>query len=140
HSGIWMSGAFNDTVVGCYIGTDVSGTLARPNHFDGIVITTGATSNTIGSTDPADGCIIGGNGMHGVEINAIPGSLVQHNYILGNDIGFNPSAGAGSAIANTQNGVFITGSRAIIQGNYIATNGSDGVLVFGGQNNLIASN
>ena len=51
-NGISLSGSNGNLILGNYIGTDATGTLARGNGANGILVSNGAASNTIGSTDP----------------------------------------------------------------------------------------
>jgi trimeric autotransporter adhesin len=93
--GILLSsvGANNNIIEGNYIGTDVSGVLARGNLFDGIVIENGASNNLIGGTTPAAANRIANNGLIGVYISSAAGALPLANTIIGNSIYQNGSLG-----------------------------------------------
>ena len=74
----------NTIVAGSFIGTDATGTTARPNNT-GILIggssTGGANvprpaNNTIGGTAAADRNLISGNGRRGISINGPNNSVL----------------------------------------------------------------
>ena len=67
-----------------FIGTDVSGTIAVPNHGDGIRITGGSDHNTIGGVSDVQRNLISGNngGNAGVDVISGPtNTFIQGNYI-----------------------------------------------------------
>jgi hypothetical protein len=121
-----------NTVIGNYIGTDVSGTAALPNGANGMDI--GAPNNTIGGLTPGARNVVSGNGSNGVML-AGPDS--HNNTVVGNCIGTDAS-GTG-ALPNTYNGVAIqdgaanntVGSATDGAGNIIAHNDGNGVMVDG---------
>ncbi|MEX0684236.1 MAG: CSLREA domain-containing protein [Dehalococcoidia bacterium] len=83
--GVRISGAGStgNQVQGNFIGTDVTGTIAIRN-INGVLITSGATGNTIGGTTAAARNIISGNLGDGVQIagqNTAGGNFVQGNFI-----------------------------------------------------------
>ena len=142
-SGNGGSGIFlgqNHFVLGNYIGTDVTGTLARPNNGGGIG--TNISHNTVvGGASPGAGNLISGNNGVGVGI------YFTNNFVVkGNRIG--TQADGVSALGNTGNGVemFVgssstqVGGTAAGEGNIIAFNGQDGVTMDNGTNNSILSN
>src|SRR6185369_14880869 len=69
-----------NTVQGNYIGTDITGTSALANSWDGIVI--GGSNNTVGGTVAGARNLISGN-ANGIRINGAvaTGNLIQGNYI-----------------------------------------------------------
>ena len=69
-----------ETVIGNYIGTDLTGTRAVPNGGDGVFVQTGNT-NTIGGTAPGQRNIIAGNAAWGVEFQE------NNNTAAGNFVG-----------------------------------------------------
>jgi parallel beta-helix repeat protein len=91
--------ATNNTVSGCWIGADATGTNAAPNAFQGILVTSGASHNTFGSSN-----VISGNAQYGVYIT---GSNTVGNVVAGNYIGVN--ANGSGALSNDISGVFIGG-------------------------------
>ena len=73
--GIWIINSHN-TVVGCYIGTDVTGTIAQPNGWTYETVTNAlccgiyvnADDTTIGNSTAADGQVtISGNTYAGIS-------------------------------------------------------------------------
>jgi hypothetical protein len=126
-----------------YIGIDVTGMKALANGT-GVLVTLGASSNTIGG-NPGLGNIISGNTADGVQI--IGGAF---NHVAGNIIGL--SADITKALANQGCGVEIDNSRGNTvddtngpgQGNLsqlIECNGKDGVRIVGPAGvNIVAGN
>ena len=152
--GMWIygSGTSGNLVAGNYVGTDASGTASLGNAWDGVLITIGATDNTVGGTAPGARNIISANGWSGIEIyaNGTSGNVVLGNYVgtdasstakLGNaDAGVLLNAGAtantiGGTTASARNvisgnttyGVQITAagtSANLVLGNYVGTDKS----------------
>jgi hypothetical protein len=102
------------TVVGNFIGTDVTGTVAVPNQSDGIYV--GATGAMIGGTLSGDANIISGNFGFGVNIEA---SCTVAGNLIGTDI-----TGT-AALGNLTDGIYVGGTGATIGG---ATPGADNVI------------
>ena len=67
----WMasrsSTASFNVVAGNKIGTDVSGTVALGNSYNGVEVDAGCIGTTIGGTASAAGNVISANGNDGVE-------------------------------------------------------------------------
>jgi len=139
------AGAAGNTVTGCYLGTDPTGTTAVANAFPGIEIAEGASGNTIGGTTAAARNVISGNAFIGLSIHD---SGTNNNVVSGNYIGLNATGKA--AIPNTYEGVEIfggaqgnviggtaTGARNVISGNNL-----DGVAIIeaGTSANLVQGN
>ena len=114
----------------CYIGTDVTGTIARPNLQGGIVV--GGNLHRIGGTIPGRGNVISGNNGHGINLpGAFPTSalLVANNFI-GTDR-------TGTAdLGNTGDGIFAVGGSMTVGGtltadtrNVISGNSGNGINV-----------
>jgi hypothetical protein len=132
----------NNHVENCYVGTDVTGTMAAGNGT-GIIVQSGTTGNTIGGSAAAQRNLISGN-TTGIGLINNTNSVVQGNYIgttangaaaIGNTEGIlatattdlvigGSGAGEGNLIAgSTEEGIFLTsGTGAIIRGNRIGTN------------------
>ena len=140
-SGILLVKKGGDTIQNCYIGTDLTGTYAKPNLDKGIIVQT--AGNTIGGTGLHQGNLISGNKTQGVQFYTY---TAASNKILGNYIG--TDATGMKAIPNGLSGVCINGapntviggtaagSRNVISGNLqdgivINTGGATGTLIEG---------
>ncbi len=143
--GISVEVTSNVTIAGNFIGTDASGTIARPNSFG---IRMAAASARIGGTAgwvPGGSCtgdcnLISGNTLGGIDVGSgfsPPSSAV----IQGNMIGTN-AAGTGS-IGNPA-GILIDDSQATIggtsagSGNLVSGNG-DGIQIRRNTDSAIAT-
>ena len=127
-----------DTIIeGNYIGTDITGTLARPNAF-GIYVY-GANDETIGGTTASARNVISSNSdgillqLAGATNNTISGNYIgtQSNgsLALPNNVGVTINM---SAAGNT------IGGAALGAGNVISGNSGDGVDIFGaGDGNVV---
>lgn len=142
-SGVKMlARAVQNILVGCYIGTNETGTEARPNGFSGVVIAgQGSQSNLIGGTVAEDRNVISGNGSHGITIQ-FPSF---DNRVWGNYIG--TTAAGDAPLPNLANGVYITSARENLIGgvfpgasNVIAGNGRHGISIESGLSNQIQGN
>lgn len=123
-SGISLSGTGTslNTIAGNYVGTDISGALARGNGSTGIFVGSGAASNVIGGTSIGHRNLISGNVGSGIQIDS------NSNVVQGNYVGVN--AQGSQALSNQGRGIFIQGagnviggldstSRNIVSGNWI---------------------
>jgi hypothetical protein len=117
--------AHDNAVRGCWFGLDYSGTASAPNQYQGIFISSGAYSNTIGGTTAAARNVISGNNEYGIWIS---GANTTGNVVLGNYIG--TSASGLAAVPNGIGGLIVTdsshdnsiggtssGARNVISGN-----------------------
>ncbi len=161
------SDAHNNSVRGCWFGLDYSGAASAPNQYQGIQISSGANSNTIGGTTAADRNVLSGNAQYGIWISdaTTSGNVVLGNYIgtsanglaavpngfsgvivtgnaHDNSIG-GTSAGAGNVISgNAQYGIWISGANTtgnVVLGNYIGTNASGLAAVPNGSGGMIVT-
>ncbi|MBM4091814.1 MAG: hypothetical protein FJ276_20660, partial [Planctomycetes bacterium] len=131
-SGVSVTGS-NNSVVGCFIGTDPTGTVDRGNRGTGVDVFGGA-GNAIGGAAPGSRNVISGNDSYGVRII---GAGASGNQVLGNFIGTDASGTAD--LGNTFDGVVVWGpaSNTTIggtmpgAGNVISGNDSYGVRIIG---------
>ena len=137
--GINVSGGINHVIAGNFIGTDVSGTLAKANDFDGIYVN--ANGTTIGGTTLADRNVVSGNLDNGINIENADNVTVQGNYI-GTD------ASGSEAIGNSTRGVYVQagsdnaviGGTAVGSGNVVSGNNGDGIEISSGGGNVVQGN
>src|SRR5262249_53662543 len=127
-TGLWISGAGNDLVVGNFIGTDVTGLSAAANNQGAVVYGPGST---IGGTSPADRNIISGNNSglpdsadggtqpSGLGIYVGGGNLFQGNYVGVDKNGTSalPNGGGIQPGSNTTIGGAAAGAGNLISGN-----------------------
>jgi parallel beta-helix repeat protein len=137
-AGIEINGAGN-TVQGCFIGTDETGTVAVPNGGDGIKIN--SVNNIIGGDTPGERNVIAGNFLAGIRItgSSASGNIVQGNYIGTNLLG-------SLQIPNSQGVSITTGGNNTIggsnpgEGNVISGNTAGDIVISTSSNNVIAGN
>jgi hypothetical protein len=129
-NGIALLGTGGNLIAGNYIGTNASGTSAKPNSGYGLLIS--ASMNSIGGLMASDRNLISGNTGDGIHFTA-GGNLVQGNFIGTNQ--------AGTAALGNQNGIFVdaasdnvvggpTASAGTPPGNLISGNRSAGIHTF----------
>jgi hypothetical protein len=94
--------ATNNTISGCWLGLDFSGTNAAPNAYQGILIASGASGNIIGGTSTLARNVLSGNSQYGIFITD---SNTTGNVVLGNYIG--TGTNGLNAVSNGLSGVFI---------------------------------
>ena len=135
------AGTSGNQVADNYIGLDFHGVNALPNGGDGVLISDGATKNTIGgfmtgfgAVNVPVGNVISGNAGNGTEIaSASPDNVVQGNYIGTDAAGENALANGGNGVLGGGGVSFVTiGGTAAGAGNLISGNKLAGVLIFGG--------
>ncbi len=136
----------NNTVAGCFIGTDAGATVDLGNTGSGIFFN-GANLNTVGGVAPASRNVISNN-EKGLDLLNSANNSVIGNYIgtgrdgqspLGNNVdgvllnsSSNNNVGAGNVInGNGRSGVFVNGnaSNNFIFDNVISSNNGAGVAV-----------
>ncbi len=131
-------GTTGNVVIDCYVGTDVTGTLAIPNSGNGVKIADCATGNTIGGAASADFNLISGNDGDGVRVGAdcTNGSATgAATVVQGNFIG--TAVSGENALGNGKSGVSVdTGANNVLvggsttgAGNLISGNATEGVKV-----------
>ena len=119
--GIESNASSNNTIIGNYIGINVSGTSSIGNSFHGLNIYGGASNIKVGGITADSINVISGNGQDGVNFNSISNSRIIGNLIGTAFNGF-------SDIGNSNHGIFI-GSCANIYvfGNTVSGNNSIGI-------------
>ena len=132
--GVSIEDGSNNKVTGCFLGTDATGTVAKPNNF-GVMIEigftlTGPTGTTIGGTSPSERNVVSGNASSGVLILANAGPTS----VIGNYVGTNASGTA--ALGNGLGGVsastcaqLVIGGTAARAGNLISGNTNAGIIL-----------
>ena len=134
--------ATNNTISGCWLGLDATGTNAAPNAGQGILIAAGASGNIIGGTNELARNVISGNSQYGVFITD---SNTTGNMVLGNYLGTDPTGN--KALANGLSGIFIGVANGNIIGsanpagrNIISGNTEYGIYLTSTTNNAILGN
>jgi parallel beta-helix repeat protein len=99
--GVWLydTNATGNKIIGNYIGTDVTGTIAIPNNDHGVMMQD-APNNWIGGTAPGEGNIIAGNAKTGVRVIPNDNKTAIGNRILGNSIFNNALRGIALSVDN----------------------------------------
>jgi hypothetical protein len=122
--GINLGAGFSGAIIrGNYIGTDVTGTIDLGNSANGILV--GGSNVTIGGTAAGARNIISGNGVDGINV----ASGANNVTIAGNWIG---TGGTGTTgVGNSDDGIDIAGSSAIITNNVITNNADEGITIVG---------
>ena len=134
--------ATNNTISGCWLGLDATGTNAAPNAGQGILIAAGASRNIIGGTNALARNVISGNSQYGVFITD---SNTTGNMVLGNYLG--TDASGSNAVPNGKSGVFIGVANGNLIGstnpagrNIISGNTEYGIYLTSTTNNAILGN
>ncbi|MCB0068899.1 MAG: CSLREA domain-containing protein, partial [Caldilineaceae bacterium] len=142
-NGITMDQVSNTFVYGNYIGLNATGLAALRNNESGVGIFRGLP-NFIGGSAAGQGNVISGNGQHGIAMS--DGATSAAHVIRGNLIGTDAAGNVTPGVGNTLNGILFNESSIVIgglgvgDGNVIAGNGLNGVVVQGGQANQIVGN
>lgn len=140
--GISLTTNGGNLIVGNYLGTDATGTIARGNVDDGIDI--GSSNNLIGGTSAVDRNILSGNIDDGIHLGVgATGNMVQGNYI-GADVTGSLDVGNIDDGVDLDSGAFnnTVGGTALGAGNVISGNGFEGVNIddTGTSNNIVQGN
>lgn len=115
-------------LLGNFIGTDITGTLARPNTFGVEISTTGGfgVTSTIGGNTATEGNIISGNSSDGVRI--FRATATMRNNRIGVSATDAPLGNGGFGVF-IDSGLATLGTTIATHGNTIAHNGDTGVQV-----------
>jgi hypothetical protein len=133
--------ATNNTIAGCWLGLDYTGSNAASNAYQGILFALGASHNIVGGTNALARNIISGNGQYGLWMSD---TNTTGNVILGNYIGTDASGSFAVPNALGGIGIFYNGVGHVIggtnaaAGNVISGNGGTGIWLAGTNvNNVI---
>jgi titin len=142
--GLELEHSTGNKVFGNFIGVDVTSTRLVSNG-SGISISSASTNNTIGGTIPGSGNVISGNRLDGINIiagsrdNAVQGNSIGTDFTrsialpngvgieiagLSNLIGGTLPAARNVISGNNNEGMRISGSLNLVEGNYIGTDES----------------
>lgn len=138
---IFGANAINNTVVGCYIGTDATGASIVANSGPGVNIFSGAHTTRVGGTAIEDRNVISGNGV-GINntsffnFTTMVSITTGNNVIQGNYIGVDRTGAVD--LGNLSNGISIVGTTdnviggtAAGAGNVASGNGQNGIRIAG---------
>jgi hypothetical protein len=125
-NGITMEYSFasNNTVSGCWLGIDATGTNPAPNAYEGILVTSGASRNTFGGTNANARNVLSGNTLYGIYFTD---SNTAGNVVLGSYLGTDPSGSI--AVPNGKSGALIDAGA---NGNVIGSTNAAGRNVLSG--------
>jgi hypothetical protein len=132
----------NNTVQGCYIGTNSTATQVAPNDYG--IFSDQTSNNLIGGTTALQRNVISGNRFNGIHFPSPPnssiqssGNVIQGNYV-GTDVsGTQPLPNSTAAGSTGLAGIFLISNNAKIgglepgAGNLVSGNAADGVSVTG---------
>jgi titin len=137
--GLYVTNSSGNVIEGNYIGTDITGTQAVANGYqgngDGLIVGGGATHTTIGGPAAGAGNVLSGNQRYGLYLGLLSSNTTAQGNYIGTDF-----AGAG-ALGNGRDGIYIAGSSNNLiggtmsgAGNVISGNNGDGIDSAGSAN------
>ena len=139
--------ATNNTIAGCWLGLDATGSNAAPNAHQGILFVQGASHNLIGGTNALARNVISGNREYGLWMSD---TNTTGNTILGNYIGTDATGSFSVSNALGGIGIFTNGVGHVIGGanpdgsgrNVISGNGGAAIWLSGAgvSNNSVRGN
>ncbi len=138
--GIYIDSNGGNRIEGCFLGTDATGMIAKPNGGVGVGIFGAGSGNIIGGTGPLQRNVLSGNVLHGIQIS--PGATGR-NVVQGNLIGLNATGTGG--LGNGQAGIAIFGSvfgdtiggTAPGSRNVISADSLEGIYVYTGLSGMV---
>ncbi|HYX19802.1 MAG TPA: S-layer homology domain-containing protein [Thermoanaerobaculia bacterium] len=136
NTGISMESDDNH-VEGCYVGTDVTGTIVAANGT-GIIVQSGTVGNTIGGSTAAQRNLISGN-TAGIALVNASNAVIQGNYIGTTADGTAPFGNSQGILATATTDLVVGGSGAG-EGNVIAASANEGIFLTGGSGALVQGN
>ncbi len=123
---IYGKKAVENIIRGCFIGIDPTGTVAMPNHLDGILITIQSHHNWIGGPGERDANVICGNYADGISFGVSSFNVIENSFIgCGPQLNPVPNKGNGVRLFNDND------HHRIGPGNNIAFNQKNGVALEG---------
>ncbi len=124
--------SIDNLVAGNYIGVNAAGTGALGNHLFGVLISNGATGNTIGGPTTAYANVISGNLNYGVDVDGAATTGVVANDWIGTD------AGGTGTLLNANGALDISnGASALAEGSMTGAVSNQGTLGFFGAPSVI---
>lgn len=132
--------AHNNRINFSHIGTNLTGAGAVGNAKGGVLLGTGTTLTTIGSTDPNFPTVISGNFGPGVELLGTSQNVIVGTFVGVARNGSFPMGNAGDGIVLTNSSNNVIGGTVSGAGNTIASNTSAGVSLISGTSNGIHQN
>jgi parallel beta-helix repeat protein len=135
--GIFVTGS-HDIVRGNFLGTDATGTAAKPNGFQGMESL--GPNTTVGGTDPSDRNILSGNLSRGIQFDTgSTNGLVQGNFIGLDATGVNALGNRAQGVVTFEDGMTVGGTDPSAR-NIISGNDASGIGVFAGSDALVEGN
>lgn len=139
---IWNTGVSNNTVVGNYVGLDMSGANVRGNLLEGILMAGETHDNRIGGSGSGERNVVAGSGWDGISMWNSSNNLVSGNYVgtdASGSLAFGNNYGVLIADGSSNN---IVGGIAAGSGNLVSGNRVFGLYLGGTatKNNVIAGN
>ncbi len=101
------------TVLNCYFGTDITGSIAQPNGAHGCSLYL-CSDSVIGGATAEDRCIASGNSLYGITISG--GPTATRNRIIGCYVGLKRNGV--EALPNTRSGLLVYNSPSNTIGGY----------------------
>jgi uncharacterized repeat protein (TIGR01451 family) len=129
--GVDLAGGSSSTVVlGNYIGTDYTGTVALGND-EGVLVT--STNCEVGGIAPGEGNLISGNAANGLRILGSGASSVEiYGNLIGTDVsGTLPLGNGGSGVWVADASSLRLGGTNPGEGNLVAFNSGTGISILG---------
>ena len=140
--GINIFNSQNTQIQNNFIGTDITGILAKPN-VSGIVIVGAASLNNIIGFDTTTANVISGNTNHGISVIDGDGTWILGNFIGTNSYG-TASLGNGTSGVNCESAINTKIGGTQLERNIISGNGSSntngGIILSSTGNTFIAAN
>ena len=135
-----ISNSSNSILAGNFVGTDPTGTIARPNsntgaNFGVYIVGGTATNDIVGGTAPADRNLISGNPHDGVQTLFGSGHKIQGNFIGTDATGTLPLGNGGGVTINSASNV--VGGIVAGAGNLVSANTGTGVLAQGNASGFV---